>query len=683
MKKLSIVFLGILTVNTYGAELNNHTLRLFLDVAPDGIAVIKSATWAADNETILKAVDDHKGLEGWWPSNLIPAEVSEPIGWHISESPHFLRAQAQRNLVNGLKKTWIVELPKQGSMFRMYVQLINNGSEAKAVEQFPGWRARWRLAEKPTWARWWKALSYHRNNVDLKPGEKVSLGARLHSSDSHHGGATPYWIVGGDKTRIHFALAWCGGWKAYLENIDNCIDFAAWLPANETQLVLRPGETITGPMMYVTVTKDADEAKTRSSWMLQRSKLAGKLYGGPPIRYPFHYNHWYSSRFAVDGKFLQQQVDSMDPYGFDSFVVDAGWYEKMGLWNPETKRFSWHQDPKKFKPGQFAEIMLKAKKKGAVPGIWTAPQLVNSPNKETPPYIKDPVNYNRFSRGFVLDMAALDFTSHLTKHIKDLRDSYHCGWWKYDQGFFYEKSQTGVMKNVDAFQKALLAVRAANPDLHIEGCMGGGRMINELTLLATQSHWLLDGGHTGLNHARQNVVVALGSLDFVFPWAATRWMNNPNKNDHNDDEFTRFYCRSCMAGIWGISADLSLIGERQRAVIVKEIQNYRRLNKLKNDCLYDLYLPGGNSGIAGITYYKASGLAAGILLYRWDRNGEFEYSVGLSKLNPALQYRVENVDSGQIKKMPGRKLHDQGLTISFKPHQQSVLVFIEPISPTG
>ena len=113
-------------------------------------------------------------------------------------------------------------------------------------------------------------------------------------------------------------------------------------------------------MVYVTVTNQPDEAKARSSWLLQRVRLAQKLYGGPPIRYPFHYNHWYSSRFAIDETFLKKQVDAMEPYGFDAFVVDAGWYEKMGLWDPAKKCFSWHADPKKFKPGRFAELMAEA-----------------------------------------------------------------------------------------------------------------------------------------------------------------------------------------------------------------------------------------------------------------------------------------------------------------------------------
>ncbi|UCD28952.1 MAG: alpha-galactosidase, partial [Planctomycetota bacterium] len=578
-----------------------------------------------------------------------------------------------------LKMTRAVELAGQGSMFRMYVRLSNNGRSPKAVEWFPGWRASWKLTDTPTRARWWKALSYQRNTIELSPGKKIDLGSRLHSSDVIEGGVNPYWIVGGKNTQLHFAIAWCGGWKATLQSNGNLLDWKVWLPPEETQLVLKPGETIAGPVIYITVTKESDEARARSSWMLQRARLARELYGGPPVWYPFHYNHWYSVRFAVDAAFLRRQVENMDPYGFDSFVIDDGWFEKAGLWNATTRRFAWNTNPKKFKPGEFADILRAARKKGAVPGIWTAPQLVNSPNKNAPPYLDDPVYYNGHSGGYGLDLTALDFKSHLLEHVKAFRENFDCGWWKYDQHWFRQKTRAGIMKNVDAFQNALLAVRAANPDLHIEGCNGGGRMINELTLLATQSHWLLDGGHTGLNHARQNIVVALGAMDFIFPWAATRWTNNPDRNDQNDDEFTRFYCRSAMAGIWGIVADLPLIGEQQRNVIIAETKNYRRLNKLKNDCLYDLYLPGSEGGIASITFYHASGKAAGILIYRWDRTGAFEHIIPLKQLITSMQYQVQNVDNNQIIRKTGRELHHKGLVIPFGPQQLSALVFIKAV----
>src|SRR5262249_39156166 len=151
-------------------------------------------------------------------------------------------------------------------------------------------------------------------------------------------------------------------------------------------------------------------------------------------------------------------------------------------------------------------------------------------------------------------------------------------------------SDAGPMKNVLAFQSAVRAVRRANPNLIIENCEEGGQMISEFTLLTTQLSWLLDLPGNDLPDARSNIQVALGALEFMFPWSAYRWTNRLDEHG-DDDEFTRFYCRSAMAGVWGISSDLTAIGDHQRSVVLNEIRNYRRLNAIKKYNLYEVSPP--------------------------------------------------------------------------------------------
>ena len=238
------------------------------------------------------------------------------------------------------------------------------------------------------------------------------------------------------------------------------------------------------------------------------------------------------------------------------------------------------------------------------------------------------------------------------------------------------------MKNVIGLQNALQAVRQANPDLVIENCFNGGRMINEFTLLATQTSWLLDAGVEGVPDAQANISSALQALEFVFPWSALRFTINFDQLNQNDDEMTRLYCRSAMAGTWGISSDLGLISEHQRAVILKELENYRRLNHVKYACLYDLQLPTDNADVAGITYYSSRGLHAGVMLYRWQRAGAFDERVRLTKLKAGMMYKVEDVDTGTEMTVSGADLMSNGVSVAFSSQRQSALLFIEPVTPT-
>jgi alpha-galactosidase len=225
----------------------------------------------------------------------------------------------------------------------------------------------------------------------------------------------------------------------------------------------------------------------------------------------------------------------------------------------------------------------------------------------------------------------------------------------------------------------LQAVRLANPDLFIENCQSGGRMINEFTLLLTQTSWLKDGSQTGLVHARMNISSALGAMQFVFPWGAYRFTNNLDQLNPDDDELTRLYCRSAMAGTWGISTDLSQISARQQGVILKEIENYRQLNPLKYSCNYDLQLPDDQADVAGITFYSRGRLNAGVLLYRWQRSGAFEQRVVLPKLKPWAMYRVVDMDTGTEIIARGDDLSNSGINVSFTGERQSAVLFVKHV----
>ncbi|MCP4640579.1 MAG: hypothetical protein GY851_09110, partial [bacterium] len=314
-------------------------------------------------------------------------------------------------------------------------------------------------------------------------------------------------------------------------------------------------------------------------------------------------------------------------------------------------------------------------------GIWTCPQFLRADADNLPPEVDQPGRYEKFIDGHLLDLAGMGFTEFLLEHVAQMRERYHADWWKYDQLLFTEETRHGVMKNVVAFEDAIRSVRAAHPDLMIENCQSGGRMINEFTVLATQNQWIRDGGDTGLDHARSILRDALGAVEFLPPWTCNRWTNNPDRNDEKNHEFTRMYCRCAMPGTWGLVADLGKIEEKQRDVIVSEVAHYRRLSELKRDYLYDVHYPEEGRAAAGITYYDASGTRAGVLLCRWDADDAFSETVVLDGLRPDARYRVEDVDSNTVTELAGDVLAEDGLMVAFGKKRMSALLFIEAIEP--
>ncbi|MBN2309914.1 MAG: hypothetical protein JXR94_13145, partial [Candidatus Hydrogenedentes bacterium] len=323
--------------------------------------------------------------------------------------------------------------------------------------------------------------------------------------------------------------------------------------------------------------------------------------------------------------------------------------------------------------------------KGVPVGIWTCPQFVKAKKRDLPPEVDRPGYYEKFIDGHLLDLAGTDFTAFLLDHVSMLRHRYYADWWKYDQIFFAAETRHGVMKNVAAFQDAVWAVRRAHPDLFIENCQSGGRMINEFTALVTQNQWIRDGGDTGPEHARGILHQALGAIQFLPPWACNRWTNNPDRNDPEDDEFTRCYCRCAMAGTWGLVADLGKIGPRQRAIIIDEAAHYRRFSELKTDYVYDVFYPADGAACAGVAYYAADGRRAALLLCRWDAAGAFTGNIVLGGLRDGMAYRVEDADGAGASTIPGATTipgdtaRAEGLPVAFAEGQLSRLMFLEAV----
>ncbi len=201
-------------------------------------------------------------------------------------------------------------------------------------------------------------------------------------------------------------------------------------------------------------------------------------------------------------------------------------------------------------------------------------------------------------------------------------------------------------------------------------------MINDLTTFATDIHWLRDGGDTGYPHARTNIAEVLGAMQFLPGWTCQRWNNRWHENDPTDDELTKFYCRSAMPGVWGISEDLSKVDSRQLETIRQEVEHYRKLNQLKESGVWDIHYPDDNSDIAAITFYDENGSNAAILVFRWNANGEIKNTVPLNKLDRREEYRIKDVDAENTRGLSAQELAN-GIPVQLSENQLSKLYFVE------
>lgn len=616
--------------------IGNKKLRIKLDQNNNEIPYISGAY--ADNIHVNSIIDISKGLslEEWVHNFFLKGHIKKMHcnGWKTFEDSVFYKASAKIE-INDLELIYNVQLVKDHTYMRHFFTLQNRGAEPVVVNNFPILLSQNRIEDASTTINSWESINYKPQYKKLDGDTDLILGSSVHSSQKNGDwGNVPYWMINNKESTIFYSLAWCGGWKADLRTNKNGLNSRVYLNQEETQLEIKPGESIKGPELYLYFSSKSNLSLARQEWYKAREYLSNKLYPLPQFEFPFVYNHWYAVEFDIDGKFMKNQLPAVNELGFDVFVVDAGWYNQVGNWVP---------DKDKFKNGAFEEGVSYLNNHNIDLGIWSSPHLMRA-EPPLPPKFEQPRRYVNFMDSYLLDLTGMDFTGYLNAHVDTLTRLLGADWWKFDQDFFSGSSRHGKMRNVVSLQDALSEVRKKFPDLIIEACMGGGKMINEFTDMISQIHWIRDGERSGYMHAIDNINEAIGASGFLMPEKIERWVNRIEEVDENDTELIRFYCRSCMLGTWGISSDLNDVSEKTKSIIKKERNHYRRINELKKYKLYDFEPILEYTRDIYTIFYNSDYSEAAIILYRIIPREEGIKRTIQTQLKPG-KYMITNVDA--------------------------------------
>lgn len=507
------------------------------------------------------------------------------------------------------------------------------------------------------------ALAFSPHKQKLADGFHKVIQSETYSSD--HKGQLPSWRITGENT-VCFDIEWCGGWQADFKQNHNVTELNVKLPPNETQLAISENEKIVGPKLSMTFIAETDERIVRQKYFQIKEDDAKNRYKMPKSGFPLIYNHWYAARRDISKEFILSQLSLMPSYGFDAFVLDDGWFDNLDNWNP---------DPKLFADSELENALATVKSDGITVGIWSAPWLLSGISSKTKNEIDPNGYYNKHMKAAAIDLYGTDFNARLYNHIDYISNDLSANWWKYDQEFLNDSTKHGKMKNIIALQEALDSVRKEFPELIIENCLSGGRMINDFTNSISQIHWIRDGSGSGLKHARSNIIEAMDAVNFLPLSKVQRWTNRVN--EIMDEELLRFYCRSAMIGVWGISTDLTLMNSNQQKIIQQEIVRYREINLVKKANLYEIEKPLSGSPTAEITYYNTDADKAYVLVFRWDESEIISKNIIPSMLIEKNNYKLTNLDTNISSEIDGVTLSSKGFELTMNKNQLSTLFIIE------
>jgi hypothetical protein len=421
--------------------------------------------------------------------------------------------------------------------------------------------------------------------------------------------------------------------------------------------------------------------------------------------YPLLVNNSWGSGMQVNDELARRMIRDSAELGLDMFHVDAGWFRGVGDWYP---------DPAKF-PHGLAVIADEAHRHGLKFGLWvdwtqaalgTAPGSLNLRD----PRVRDwtvadvPADWKpqefkgqttdigeptaqayaqsevyRIVDDYLLDMLEHDGYLVAKGCVRDDHphappDRAHLSIVKDDGAYFVESANsTDVSYHaVRAYYEIHSNLRKRHPDLLLEVCNDGGRMV-DFGSAAHGDYFSITDAYDPLSNRRafydtSQLLPAAMLEDYVEKWPTPRIEN------------FLYMLRSGMMGWLTIMQDTNAWSEQQRAAAKEEIQVYKaELRQLIRDA--DLFhispRPDGVHWDA-IEYFDPRRGKGVVYAFRGSGEGEGEHSFLLRGVAGGKQYRIRFHDhSSPDATVSGRELLERGLTVRLMMPNSSELVFID------
>ncbi|HEV7612351.1 MAG TPA: alpha-galactosidase [Steroidobacteraceae bacterium] len=425
--------------------------------------------------------------------------------------------------------------------------------------------------------------------------------------------------------------------------------------------------------------------------------------------YPEMVNNSWGSGMAVDETLARRMIAESAQLGLEMFHLDAGWFRGVG---------DWHADPVKF-PHGIASVADFAHRRGLKFGLWadwaqagtsTVPGALNVFDPDVRDWlIADPPSgwtHAEPFKGITIDLGVPAAKAWAARELERMVSSYHLDMLEHDgylvaqgsshgdhpaappepgtlriyedSGFLWAdgSNSTDVSYHATrAYYDLYEQLRAHHPDLLLEVCNDGGRMM-DFGSAAHGDYFSVTDSYDPLSNRR-----AFYDASYVFPpamlesyvekWPAPRIEN------------FRYVLRSGMLGWFSLMLDTSQWTAPQRTEARKEFALYKSaLRPLIRDA--DLYhVAERPDGVHwdGIEYFSATRRRGVLYAFRGAAPDAPTHRFRLSGLNPAGRYRLEFQDRGAAATLVafGRLLMHDGVQVTLDLPLSSELVFLQEI----
>ncbi|MEA5077217.1 MAG: alpha-galactosidase [Anaerolineaceae bacterium] len=467
---------------------------------------------------------------------------------------------------------------------------------------------------------------------------------------------------------------------------------------------LQPGQSVTLPevlLQAVTGSQPESGAVALQKFITARNLATAKSGQGfkQKVWAPIVFNTWFDVFEVLDVERLRRQLVAAKKAGCEIFTIDAGWYgQSEGNWHRQTG--DWREKLGASFDGKMSQFADEVRRAGLGFGLWMEPERFAS----TVPVVQEHPDWFLMGDGGFLyaDLAQPVVYDYMLNEIKRLVNTYQLAWIKIDFNFELGPAKDELYGYYTYWYRIMEDLRAACPDLFIEGCASGGNRTDLVTLSHVDGHFLSDsvnpydsirmtqGAALRMPVGRLTKWTVLRSVDKRIVRYLLPIEQSPERvvtaTSVWEDAFVAsidFCVRATLPGMTGYSGDLASLSESQLARVRELNDFYKEWREFlaSSSCALLTPVRSQEDRNGWVAFQLASPVkpTANLLQVFRLNDGISSYHFKLQNLEPNAVYLVSDIDDpiAPQKEIYGAVLINSGLTVKLSEMNSAKIWIIE------
>jgi alpha-galactosidase len=368
-------------------------------------------------------------------------------------------------------------------------------------------------------------------------------------------------------------IAWPGSWQIEAYRLDHALhlsggladrDFGHWFKK------IKPGERFVSPQAVLSVINGGvDELSQRLTSIQYRAWERWPEYEKSA---PAVFNEWCMTWGGVNADSVERAVNRLKGTGIKYFVIDAGWYDGHGSWNPSSQKF----------PSGLEKNIKTIKDAGLIPGIWFEYECCEKKGKafsKTEHMLTLDGHVITEDNRHFWDMRDTYVHAYLTEKVINFLKKYKIDYLKIDYngnaGIGCDGSESpgeGLRQQIEGMIRFIQKIREEVLDVVIENCSSGVHRLGPFMMGLTTMASFSDA------HENKHIPIIAANLHrAVLPCQAQIWaVVRP------EDTVRRLYY-TMSAGLLGrlcLSGDIDKLDETQMGIVKMGIEFYDMIREI-------------------------------------------------------------------------------------------------------